>query len=177
MEGRGGEGDGADRSDSLRGAGEGKWNSRGDRVRAMMISEENFETVGQGRPMNTSAGVAAQRQGLCFGNVGAIIVEFIVLVPRHRVIHRADYSHSRARFIDALPIFTPRPVSIILHRGFFRFAFNQSSSFLLSELLISTIIYIYSKYFAFFFFLTLINTFLMIREEVKLDNFKYKISF
>lgn len=143
----------------------------------MMISEENFETVGQGRPMNTSAGVAAQRRGLCFGNVGAIIVEFIVLVPRHRVIHRADYSHSRARFIDALPIFTPRPVSIILHRGFFRFAFNQSSSFLLSELLISTIIYIYSKYFAFFFFLTLINTFLMIREEVKLDNFKYKISF
>lgn len=87
-------------------AGEGSGIPGGDRVHTM-ISEENFETVGQGRPMNTSAGVAAQRRGLCFGNVGAIIVEFIVLVPRHRVIHRADYSHSRGRFIDALPIFTP----------------------------------------------------------------------
>lgn len=82
----------------------GKSNSRGDRVHTM-ISAKNFETVGLGKTHEYVGG--AETRGLCFGNVGAIIVEFIVLVPRHRVIHRADYSHSLGRFIDALPIFTP----------------------------------------------------------------------
>lgn len=57
---------------------------------------DDFETVGRRRPVNMSATIAALRRGLSFGNVGTIIVEFIALVPCHRVIHRGDYSDPRA---------------------------------------------------------------------------------
>lgn len=71
--------------------------------------------------------------------------------------------------------FHPRPVSIILHRGFFRFAFNQSSSFLLPEPHLDDNIYIiiYAIFWILFFFLTLINTFLMTDDQGRSEAWQF----